>query len=193
MKTDELFKECERRRRIKAVEVQAELKGMLDSQRTLQYAPGTYFSVVDSQMACDLGWKQGCLVCGVRVTVSQPSRQHVGDPLMAFFDFVFTDRHPYREYTLANALNLARMLNSPLLDSSEQPIPTLADAYEIVDRHHKKMDHVWLTGHAAKEVILLAMGATIDEVHDAAYPADRANTRPVPRLRFRRCRHAHEG
>lgn len=165
-----LFQTLLQRRAEKVKELTEILEKQLGKQA--QHLDGMYFSVRDSRMSCDLGWKQGSVVCGVHVVVSQPSIQHKGDPFVATFDFVAAEVSPQSDYDLRSALELARML------FYGEALPTLEKAYKIIDNHHKNMDHTWLTGCRAKEVLLLALGAKEYEVFNPCKDLPIPSTNP---------------
>jgi len=62
-------------------------------------------------------------------------------------------KHPYRLYTLEDALMLARDLKYGPLPKPEDPTPSVAEAIELIDSAPAMRAFNWITGQTALQVL----------------------------------------
>lgn len=74
-------------------------------------------------------------------------------------------KHPFYQYTLMDAIRLARLLVSPELTTPDEELPQLSavQALDVVRQARKRMDFNWITGRVAEETLLLALGELTEE------------------------------
>jgi hypothetical protein len=70
-------------------------------------------------------------------------------------------KHPYYDYTLDEALALARSTKyGPLMKPSD-PVPDIPEAIEIIRKALKASTFNWITGRVALEVLRSANGEEV--------------------------------
>jgi len=70
-------------------------------------------------------------------------------------------KHPYHDYTLDDALELARSIKyGPLMKPSD-PVPDIPEAIEVVMRALKTCGFNWITGQVALELLRSANGEEV--------------------------------
>jgi len=70
-------------------------------------------------------------------------------------------KHPFYDYTLADALSLARTVKyAPFLNSTD-PEPDIPEAIEIMRKAIKASTFNWITGRVALEVLRSANGEEV--------------------------------
>lgn len=70
-------------------------------------------------------------------------------------------KHPYHDYTIADALALARQIKHGMPMPSDSP-PDIPEAIEIVRRSLRTCGFNWITGQVALQVLRSANGEEVD-------------------------------
>lgn len=71
-------------------------------------------------------------------------------------------RHPYRDYTTEQALELARSCKFGPLPKPTDPTPTVVEAIEIIKGHPTMGDCNWITGQTAVQVLRATQGEEVE-------------------------------
>jgi len=70
-------------------------------------------------------------------------------------------KHPYHDYTLDDALKLARSLKyGPLLSASD-PVPEIPEAIELIRHELRRCCFNWITGQVALQLLRNANGEEV--------------------------------
>jgi len=72
-------------------------------------------------------------------------------------------RHPHRDYTTEDALELARDCKYGPLPKPTDPTPTVDEAIGIIRNDPTMKAGNWITGQAAIEVLRLTKGEKVEE------------------------------
>lgn len=83
-------------------------------------------------------------------------------------------KHPYSDYTLSDAVKLARTIVS----ISGEPLNSLEDVRKIIDRSRRDCRHTWITGDVAMDLLDSAIDGFDIEMGTRMVGAD---TQPKPR------------
>ena len=71
-------------------------------------------------------------------------------------------KHPYHDYTLDDALELARSIKyGPIMKPSD-PVPDIPEAIEVIKRSLKTCGFNWITGQVALELLRSANGEEVN-------------------------------
>lgn len=70
-------------------------------------------------------------------------------------------KHPYYDYSLEEALALAKPIKYGLLPMPSDPTPEIPEAIEIIARSLRKCGFNWITGHVALELLRSANGEDV--------------------------------
>ncbi|MEI7560604.1 MAG: hypothetical protein WCJ63_08425 [Actinomycetes bacterium] len=71
-------------------------------------------------------------------------------------------KHPFRDYTTEQALELARQCKFGPLPRDTNPTPTMDEAIEIIRNHPTMKACNWITGQVAIEVLRLERGEEVE-------------------------------
>lgn len=72
-----------------------------------------------------------------------------------------TIRHPYHDYTLDDALALARSIKYGPFVKPDDPVPEIPEAIGIVGKALKASTFNWITGQVALQVLRSANGEEV--------------------------------
>jgi len=70
-------------------------------------------------------------------------------------------RHPYYDYTLDDALKLARSIKYRPFMMPSDPVPEIAEAIKIIRKALRASTFNWITGRVALEVLRSANGEDV--------------------------------
>ena len=70
-------------------------------------------------------------------------------------------KHPYHDYTLDDALALARSIKYGPLMMPSDPVPEIPEAIEIMRKALRASTFNWITGRVALEVLRSANGEEV--------------------------------
>ena len=70
-------------------------------------------------------------------------------------------KHPYHDYTLDDALALARSIKYGLLMMPSDPVPEIPEAIVIMKKALRASTFNWITGRVALEVLRSANGEEV--------------------------------
>lgn len=71
-------------------------------------------------------------------------------------------KHPYHDYTLDDALELARSIKYGPLMKSTDPIPDIPEAIEAIKKVLKTCGFNWITGQVALQLLRNANGEEVN-------------------------------
>ncbi|MRR07544.1 MAG: hypothetical protein EG828_11530 [Deltaproteobacteria bacterium] len=71
-------------------------------------------------------------------------------------------RHPYYDYTLDDALKLAKGIKYGVYTKPSDPVPDILEAIEFVRRTIRLSSFNWITGRVALEVLRAGNGEKVD-------------------------------
>ncbi len=71
-------------------------------------------------------------------------------------------KHPYHDYTLVDALNLARSLKYGPLPLPTDPVPEIPEAIELIKAELRKCGFNWITGQVALQLLRTANGEEVN-------------------------------
>ena len=72
-------------------------------------------------------------------------------------------KHPVKDYTTNQALELARICRASHLDGRNEPMPTVDEAIQIIKDNPTMKSCNWITGQVAIEVLRLTKGEKLEK------------------------------
>ncbi|WP_145915451.1 hypothetical protein [Geobacter anodireducens] len=72
-----------------------------------------------------------------------------------------TIKHPYYDYTLADALKLAKGIKYGVLTKPSDPEPDIPEAIDLVKKTFRLSTFNWITGRVALELLRAANGEDV--------------------------------